>query len=131
MARKRVARPELASQQTYLEGVAKNLADQLYGPNGPPRGTRFADLEELAVQLGQTMSRELLNRALASPAAAPDVDPSDEGELCPNCREPAALAEPEPRTVSTRVGEAQWSEPHRHCPRCRRSFFPSVAEFGD
>ena len=131
MARKRVERPEVASQQPYLDGVVKNLADKLYGPNGPPRGTRFADLEELAVQLGQTISRELLNRALSRQAAAPDVDSSDAGELCPTCREPAAAAAPEPRTVTTRVGAAEWDEPHRHCHRCRRSFFPSVAQLGD
>lgn len=131
MARKRVERPEVASQQPYLDGVAKNLADKLYGPNGPPRGTRFADLEELAVELGQTISRALLDRALACQAAAPAVDPVDDGELCPTCGEPGAAMEPEPRAITTRAGVAEWSEPRRHCHRCRRSFFPSVTRFGD
>lgn len=131
MARKLVARPEVAAQQPYLEGVAKYLADKLYGANGPPRGTKFLDLEELAVQLGNAISRELLNRTLARQAAAPVVDPSDEDELCPTCREPAARVKPEPRTVTTRVGDAEWNEPQRHCCRCRRSFFPSVPKLGD
>jgi hypothetical protein len=131
MARKLVARPEVATQQPYLEGVAKYLADKLYGPNGPPRDTKFLDLEELAVQLGNAISQELLNRTLARQAAAPDIDPSDEGELCPTCHEPGAQVKPEPRTVTTRVGDAEWNEPQRHCPRCRRSFFPSVPKLGD
>lgn len=131
MARKLVARPEVAAHQAYLVGVAKNLADKLYGPNGPPHGTQFLDLEELVVQLGGVISRELLNQTLVRQAAAPDVDTSDEGELCPTCREPAARGKPEPRTVTTRVGDAEWNEPQRHCCRCRRSFFPSVAKLGD
>lgn len=131
MARKTVTRPEVEVQKAYLDGVAKNLADKLYGPNGPPRGTTFADLEELVVQLGRTMSRELLNRVLERQAAALPAEPSAQGELCPTCRDPGAAADPEPRVVVTRVGEAAWDEPHRQCPRCRRSFFPSVAKLGD
>ena len=35
MARKKSLRPEIEAQKPYLEGVAKNLADKLYGPAGP------------------------------------------------------------------------------------------------
>lgn len=131
MARKPIVRPEVGVQKAYLDGVAKNLADKLYGPNGPPRGTTFADLEELVVQLGRTISRELLTRVLERQAAALPAEPSAAGELCPTCRDPGGAADPEPRVVVTRVGEAAWDEPHRHCPRCRRSFFPSIAKLGD
>ena len=65
MAWKQKARPEVTDQGVFLEGVAKNLADKLYGPSGPPPGTTFAELEEVAVQLGQAISREILNRSLA------------------------------------------------------------------
>jgi len=126
MARKPSPRSEVAAQTPYLEGVAKNLADKLYGPGGPPRGTKFADLEELAVQLGRVISQELMNRALERQASGTE----GEGDLCPSCHGPGVLADPEPRVITTRVGEAEWSEPHRFCDRCRRSFFPQSQSLG-
>ena len=131
MARKTVLRPEIAAQKPYLEGVAKNLADKLYGPAGPPRGTQFVDLEELAVQLSRVMAQELINRSLERQAARPSDGSSGEDDPCPSCRGPGEVEAPEPRVVTTRVGEAEWSEPHRFCDRCRRSFFPSVPKLGD
>ena len=128
MARSKSMRPEVARNQTYLAGVAKNLIDKVYGSDGPPWGTTFADLEELAVQLGRGISRELLNQALERQSAG--ATPAAEG-LCPTCGKPAATADPEPRIVTTRIGDAEWNEPQRHCRHCRRSFFPSDQEFGD
>ena len=125
MARTRKARPEVTGQRVFLDGVAKNLSDKLYGPSGPPPGTTFAELEEVAVQLGQAISREMLNRSLARQAGAT----TETG--CPTCRGESTAGEPEPRTVTTRAGSVEWDEPRRHCPRCRRSFFPSVAGPGD
>jgi len=68
MACKPVLRPELAAHTTYFEGVAKNLADKLVGPDcrlpPSPPGTTFADLEERLVQLGRTITQDTLTRAL-------------------------------------------------------------------
>jgi hypothetical protein len=128
MARSKDARPEVAANKAYLEGVAKNLVETLFGPDGPPWGTTFEDLEELVVQLGQTVSRELLRQALQRQAAGPI--PPDQ-QRCPGCQQPPQPGDPEPRIVATRVGDAEWNEPSRYCPRCRRSFFPSVGESGD
>jgi hypothetical protein len=36
----------------------------------------------------------------------------------------------EPRNVQTRVGEAEWDEPHGYCRACRQAFFPSKQESG-
>ena len=128
MARSRNARPEVAANQAYLEGVAKTLAGKVFGPDGPPWGTTFEDLEELVVQLGQAVSRELLHQALQKQAARP-VPPDQ--QRCPGCQQPPPPADPEPRIVTTRVGDAEWNEPSSYCPRCRRAFFPSVPEPGD
>lgn len=125
MAWTRKARPEVAEQQVFLDGVAKNLADKLYGPAGPPLGTSFVDLEEVAVQLGQAITRELLNRSLARQAE------STAETMCPTCQSESLAREPEPRTLTTRAGPVDWDEPRRYCPRCRRSFFPSVPRVGD
>jgi hypothetical protein len=128
MARPQDARPEVAANKAYLEGVAKTLAEKLFGPDGLPWGTTFEDLEELVVQLGQTVSRELLRQALQKQAAGP-VPP--EKQRCPGCQQPPQPGDPEPRILATRIGDTEWNEPSAHCPRCRRTFFPSVPESGD
>jgi hypothetical protein len=120
--------PELAELQNYLGGVAKNIADKVYGPQGPAWGTRFGDLEELAVQVGQAVSAELLGQALRRQAA--EAVPKED-DACPTCRGPLDRGDPQPRAVATRVGAAQWDEPTRTCRRCRRDFFPSVEAAGD
>jgi hypothetical protein len=128
MAAPKNTRPEVEAQKAYLEGVAKNLVEKLFGPDGPPWGTTFEELEELVVQLGQKMSREALRLALAKQAQSP---PPPDAQLCPTCQQTPQTRDPQPRTVATRVGDAQWSEPARYCTRCRRAFFPSVPESGD
>jgi len=35
----------------YLEGIAKNLADKLYGPKGPLWGTKLTQIENLLLEL--------------------------------------------------------------------------------
>jgi hypothetical protein len=54
----KVAKAEL---ENLLQGVAKQLIHRVYGPDGIPRGTKFADLEELAVQLGQAVSESMID----------------------------------------------------------------------
>jgi hypothetical protein len=128
MSRTKDACPEVAANKAYLDGVAKTLVEKLFGPDGPPWGTTFEELEELVVQLGQTVSRELLRIALQKQAAG-TVPP--EKQPCPGCQQPPQPGDPEPRILATRVGDAEWNEPSRYCPRCRRTFFPSVGESGD
>jgi len=128
MARHQDVCQEVVSNKAYLEGVAKTLIEKLYGPDGPPWGTTFEDLEELVVQLGQTVSRELLRQALQKQAAGPVPA---EKQRCPGCQQPPQLSDPEPRILATRIGDTAWNEPSAYCPRCRRSFFPSVGESGD
>ena len=41
--------------QNLLRGLAKDLNSRIYGPNGVPWGTKFADIEEMAVQIGQAL----------------------------------------------------------------------------
>ncbi len=114
----------------YLEGVAKNLADRLWGPNGPAWGTTLTELETTVVALRQILAEKVLNLALQRQADDPTERPV-EFQNCPSCGAPTAPRDPEPRIVATRGGEAQWSEPQTHCRQCRRAFFPSVQKPGD
>jgi hypothetical protein len=118
----------VADLENYLEGVAKHFIERVYGAEGLPWGTKFADLEDIAVQLGQAVSRNMIEQAVARQAAAVPA----EAERCSGCDGPITPAEHvEPRAVATQVGTAGWDEPKRYCPRCRAAFFPSVAESGD
>ncbi len=125
-ANKSVA-PSLTPLQPLLQGVAKNIVEKVYGPHGPQWGTHFSDIEELAVQIAQTVARHMLDRALQLQADQP-VPTAD--QLCPSCSGPVTAGEPEPRIVTTRAGDTQWNEPSSTCPRCRRAFFPPIEATG-
>src|SRR5882672_3259365 len=119
--------PELAEVQPYVQGVGKYLVDRLYGPQGPEWGTSFADIEERAAQIGQAVTQQLIQQSLQRQAAeaVPTAD-----ETCPTCQRPGEAHDPQPRSVTTRAGDAHWDEPARFCSRCRRAFFPSVETLG-
>lgn len=118
----------VVDQQTLIQGVAKYFLEKVYGPDGMPWGTRFDDLEELSVQIGQAMSRSMIDQALARQAqSAPS-----EGETCSGCGAPVRLGDDtEPRAVLTRVGTAQWDEPKWYCRKCRAAFFPTDQSVGN
>jgi hypothetical protein len=114
--------------QNLLGGLAKELNRRIYGDGGIPWGTKFADIEELAVQIGQEISRGMIEQGVAR--QADDVRP--EPETCSRCGVPVQPTDAkEPRGVQTRVGTAQWNEPKRYCPKCRAAFFPSVTSARD
>jgi hypothetical protein len=114
--------------QNLLRGLAKELNRRVYGTEGVPWGTRFADIEEMAVQIGQVISLNMVEEGLAS--QPDDVPP--EAKACSGC---GGLVKPtgtaEPRAVITSVGTATWNDPQYYCPKCRAAFFPSVPRAGD
>jgi hypothetical protein len=114
----------IADVRLYLQGVAKYLADRLYGPAGPAWGTTLTQLEDTISAVRQTLSEQLLNLALSRQALAVPA----EAPRCPGCQAPTDPRPDEPRVVRTDVGLAVWSEPHYFCRKCRKAFFPSVGE---
>ena len=127
MAKETLAVEIPAALRPVLLATANNLLNHLYGPQGPPWGTSFADLEELMVQLSDTLSSELLHLALQRPAEQPVPEPLPH---CPGCGRPTAARDPQPRGVQARLGTAAWQEPAAPCDYCRKAFFPSVEESG-
>ncbi len=110
--------PEL---RPVIAAAAKNLATHLYGPEGPAWGTSFASIEELAVLISRQLGSELIQRAVRRQADQPAPVAL---QVCPTCAGPLDELPPEPRSLHTDTGLADWQEPARHCPRCRRDFFP-------
>src|SRR6266511_5340170 len=129
MARAKKRTPKVEEVRPYVEGVAKNLIDKLYGPHGPAWGTKLTEIEDLFVAIREVLSEKMLADALARQAAAQAPDPSTLPR-CPGCQQPVVCDDTNERILDTRAGEAEWAEPEGYCDRCRRSFFPSVPESG-
>jgi len=129
MAKTQKRTPLVEEVRPYVEGVAKNLVDKLYGPEGPPWGTKLSEIEHLLLDLRAVLTEKVLAEALARQAAShPQRPPAY--RCCPGCQEPLTCADSEPRIVHTDAGEAQWQEPQAYCRKCRQAFFPSVSEPG-
>ena len=118
----------LADMHVVLEGAAKNFLHKVYGPEGMPWGTRFAELEDVAVAIGNEVARQIVNQAVGEQARVP---PDTAHQTCSQCGRPVVPEEDAARIVQTRVGDVEWSEPEGYCGRCRKAFFPSVQESGD
>jgi len=116
-----------AHLRPVLQAAAKNLLHHLYGPEGPAWGTSFAEMEQLAARLGDYLGTDVLQQALQRQADQPVPPPL---RHCPSCGRPTAPRDPEPRSVHTDRGTADWQEPTSRCDPCRKAFFPSVQEPG-
>jgi hypothetical protein len=131
MARNKKRSPQVEETRPYIEGVAKNLADRIWGPRGPAWGTRMTELEDLVVEIREVLSEKMLELGLERQAGTPAEERPAAFQQCSGCGQPipADAAEPlEPRLVHTRGGEATWQEPKHYCHQCRQAFFPSVQE---
>jgi hypothetical protein len=128
MARSKKRTQKTEAVRVYVEAVAKNLIDKLYGPEGPPWGTKLTEIEDLFLEIREVLSEKMLAHALARQATG-------QGQAavpasCPGCKQPVTCAPTNERVLETRAGDAEWAEPEGYCDRCRRSFFPSVQEPG-
>jgi hypothetical protein len=130
MAFAKTVESTVADLDTYIEGVAKSIADRVWGAKGPAWGTKLTEVEEIAVAVRESLSKKVLEQAAKRQAATSD-ERLEEFRDCPQCGGATRKDEPEPRIVMTRGGEIEWQEPKEHCPRCRRAFFPSVQRIGD
>jgi hypothetical protein len=127
MAKKTKAVEIPAHLRPVLQAAAKNVLHHLYGSQGPAWGTSFADMEQLIVHLSNYLGREVLQQALQRQAQQPVPKPLQD---CPSCGRSTQARDPEPRSVETDIGTADWHEPAAHCQHCRKAFFPSVGEPG-
>ena len=131
MARKQKELPATVEPvRAYIEGVAKNLVDRIYGPQGLPWGTKLTELEDVVIAVRDTLSEKMLAQALERQAQTAEQRP-EPFQKCSGCSGPvASQPDAEPRTVQTRAGAAQWDEPHAYCRHCRQAFFPSEQKPG-
>ena len=101
--------------------VAEYLGEQ--ASPAPVEGTCLATtLEDAAMTIGDAVTQEILSHRLSRVPA--------QDHPCPTCGSPGLKTGHRQRTLQSRRGEVQFSEPELYCKKCRRSFFPSVGGFG-
>jgi hypothetical protein len=121
----RITAKELkARRQDFLAEAAKSF-DQMLGSDGQNGLVTFEQREERACELGDALTRRLLEEHLAADGAA---DPGEQAD-CLICGKPAPCESPEEvelqkRRVETRRGPVEYERAARRCEPCRRVFFP-------
>ena len=81
---------------------------------GQAEQSLFATLEDAAMEVGDAVTREVLQQQLA---AQPEA-----GCHCPTCGEAGLRKKERQRSIATRRGPVEVAEVECYCRRCRRSF---------
>jgi hypothetical protein len=76
----------------YVEGVAKNLADKLWGPKGPKWGTKLTELVDLVVAVREVLSEKVLQLGLERHPATPAEESPSTYQHCAGCGRTIPLA---------------------------------------
>ena len=108
-----------------IKAIAQELRQEVYGASGTPAwGTKFTEIEDLGVEIGDLLAREVIGQSLEDQGrsmAVPTTAIGPDGEA----------GEVEVRMLQTRRGEVAWPEPKGYDKPSRKAFFPSVASIGD
>ena len=70
MARAKKRTPKVEELRPYVEGVAKNLVEKLYGPQGPAWGTQLTEIEDVLLEIREVLTEKMFDLTLAQQAAA-------------------------------------------------------------
>lgn len=103
-----------------MQELGRLLGHEVYGEDGPPLQTTFAEIEDIGHELGKMVATEfdqIMQRQHA--------EKYDQEHPCPQCEKPCG-PNVKHRDLTTRDGTADLSEPELHCVSCERSFFPSA-----
>ena len=121
----RITAEELKARRREFMEEAASAFGQMLGADGQNGLVTFAQREDRACELGDALTRRLLEEHLAADDAG---DPDGQVE-CPICGRPVPCEEPEKvelekRQVQTRRGPVDYERAARRCKPCRRVFFP-------
>ena len=127
MARRTVGKSKLTPQlRQRLEELACEARSLVYGETGCPEwGTRFAEIEDDAKEVGHELIRLLMEQA--SDAQAQRMP---QAALTTTTQEQAVLIGTEDRTIESESGGVNWKEPKAYLLKSRKAFFPSEPSAG-
>lgn len=127
MARRTDGRAKLSPElRLQLEGMVRAAREFVYGePGCPVWGTKFAEIESDAKEIGHEFIRLLMEQiSVEQSRHTPDAFLNSESG------EEAVLIGTETRTIETESGPVSWSEPKAYLPKSRKAFFPSESRSG-
>ncbi len=102
------------------------VRELLYGEAGcPVWGTSFAEIERIAMSVGEELSRQFM--ALAAEAQTREMP----GDAWACGGEQALPVGTETRSLVTEAGPIEYQTPKAYLPQSRRAFFPSGDGAGD
>ena len=108
-----------------IKAIAQELRREVYGASGTPTwGAKFTEIEDLGVEIGDLLAREVIGQSLEDQASSREVPATVTGP-------DGEAREVEVRMVQTRRGKVSWQEPKGYDKPSRKAFFPSVASSGD
>jgi hypothetical protein len=121
----RLTYEELRKRRQEFQEQAGQAFDRMLGSDGQNGLVTFKEREERACELGDGLTRRLLEEHLSADGSA---DPGIVAE-CPICGRPVhcdspEAAELETRGVLSRRGKVEYERAARRCKHCRRVFFP-------
>jgi hypothetical protein len=122
---------EVDNCRSLLPGAVKNLADRLYGPQGPAwasPGAAWRPWRLPWARPSRTNSSPPCWRARPPPFTPPPRPTPARVPLA--AAPPPPPRDPQPRQLRWAAGAAAWSEPQRYCGTCRKAFFPQSRALG-
>ena len=106
--------------------VAREARALVYGAAGCPEwGTKFAEIEDDAKEVGHELIRLLMEQT-----ADVQAEQVPESALEGDSGERALLIGSEPRALVSESGAVSWAEPKAYLPKSRKAFFPSEPGVG-
>jgi hypothetical protein len=87
MARAKKATAKVEELRPYVEGVAKNLVDKLYGPAGLPWGVTLTELEDLCLGIRVILTEKLMDVARLVQTRAGEAEWLEPQAYCRSCRQ--------------------------------------------
>lgn len=115
--------PEVRQQLAEMVRVSREL---IYGkPGCPAWGTKFAEIESDAKEIGHEFIRLLMEQTSDEQSRS-----TPNASLKSESGEEAVLTGTETRTIETESGPVSWPEPKAYLPKSRKAFFPSESRTG-
>ena len=103
-----------------LDELAELISREKYGEEGPPADLMWVEIEEVGHEIGRLTATEVDQKIQRQQA-----EKLDHRHDCPQCGR-SCLPSVKHRSLETREGPADLSEPVCYCNACERSFFPST-----
>lgn len=113
--------------QKKFDECVRALTALRYGPQGPPKDTTFAEIEQFGHEVGR-----MLGRAVDQQLTRQHAEQFQQAATCPTCRTACELKPaPVERKIQTSDGLVPIQEPVCRCSVCNRDFFPSASGIED